>query len=78
MEIPHEEDEETVHPPESSNRRTCQPAGSGVLSTKPYGSNDPPKPGRPVMEEPTGYLHPLLAPDEFDGDDDGIEDGGER
>jgi len=70
-----EEDAQEVYPAENLYRNHPRPTGAGIVSTKPYGADDPPKPGRPVMEEPSGYLHPLLAPDEFDGNDDGFEDG---
>jgi hypothetical protein len=77
METPDEENEEALLRAEEERRIKNRPTGEGIVSTKPYGSDGPSRPGRPAVEEPSGYLHPLLAPDEFGGDDDDLEDGGQ-
>ncbi len=77
QEIPDEEDEEALLRAEEERRFKNRPTGEGIVSTKPYGSDGPSCPGRPVMEEPSRYMHPLQEPDEFGGNDDDFEDGGQ-
>lgn len=77
MESTDEENAQEVYPAEEIYERKDRPTGEGVVSAKPYGAGDPPRPGRPVVEEPSRYMHPMLAPDEFNGSDDDVEDGGQ-
>lgn len=74
-EVPHEENAKAVYTPENLYGDRKRPTGIRSVSTKPYGSDGPSQPGRPAMEGPSDYLHPLLAPDEFNGSDDGTEGG---
>jgi hypothetical protein len=77
MDRPHEESKEEVYAPETLYGNKARPTGSGIVSTKPYGSDDPSKPGRSDSGFTGFHLHPLQDPDEIDGSDDGLEDGGE-
>lgn len=75
MELTDEEDAQEVYAAEEVFERKDRPTGEGIVSTKPYGAGDAPRAGRPVMEQPSGYMYPMLAPDEFDGSDDDVENG---
>lgn len=78
MDRPYEESEETVHAAETLYGNKERPTGAGIVSTKPYGQDDPSKPGGSDSGFTGFYLHPLQDATEIDGDDDGFQDGNER